>query len=370
MLYFFYLWRETPADQAFKSIGWTPRPTGKPAAFHLQRRASATGSLIGYIAPDDLCGYIGGSLGAERRCSATTETCAVVIYNSGSGGVGCCGDQECRFIDDCVNSDDYYGRCDAACRQDTNIVKCTASSKPYCFGYSFPQWGASLYSCDSVSSGGLYPIETTFSGQTDLPSWSPVYGSASSQTRKTSSPIISSSQTSSSPVGISTSPSPSPPSPSPSPTDTGKTTPVGAIVGGVVGGLALIALVAGVIIFFLFHRKKHPQAHPPPPSGYPGQPHSGNVIQQGLMPAPMGQAIQQPSYSKVPGEYYPPTPEPVSPVPRYSTIQNTVPGQQPTGFSATGTNVMPQTGAQGTSANQIRAVNEEGHPIYQLDTSR
>jgi len=85
------------------------------------------------------------------------------------------------------------------------------------------------------------------------------------------------------------------------------------------------------------------------------------------MPTSMSQATQQPSYSKVPGEHYAPTPELVSPAPRYSTIQNTLPGQQPTGSSVTGTNFMPQTVAQGPHPLEV---NDGGQPIYQLDTTR
>ena len=57
--------RATQAHQAFENeyLGWTPQPTSGPDASLLHRRASASGSLLGYLAPDNTCGYVGGSLG-------------------------------------------------------------------------------------------------------------------------------------------------------------------------------------------------------------------------------------------------------------------------------------------------------------------
>lgn len=75
----------------------------------------------------------------------------------------------------------------------------------------------------------------------------------------------------------------------------GSSTPVGAIVGGVIGGLALISLVVGVIVFFAIIRPRHrralaqPQYYQPSPQGPPQYLPPGNPP---MAPAPQNVAVQ------------------------------------------------------------------------------
>jgi hypothetical protein len=58
----------------------------------------------------------------------------------------------------------------------------------------------------------------------------------------------------------------------------GSSAPVGAIVGGVIGGLAFISLIVGAIVFVLLRRRQRPRpGHPQPPApGYPQGPQPPN----------------------------------------------------------------------------------------------
>jgi hypothetical protein len=60
--------------------------------------------------------------------------------------------------------------------------------------------------------------------------------------------------------------------------DSGSETPVGAIAGGVVGGVAGLALIGGLVFFFLRRRRRNqqsavdvPEPSPPSPTGTLGQ---------------------------------------------------------------------------------------------------
>jgi hypothetical protein len=59
-----------PAIDDFDLFGWTPRPTEGPSMELMKKRGLfarqatlSSGQLVGYFAPDTLCGYISGSIG-------------------------------------------------------------------------------------------------------------------------------------------------------------------------------------------------------------------------------------------------------------------------------------------------------------------
>jgi hypothetical protein len=59
------------SENVYDAFGWTPAPTDAPslellkrgAGHNLVARALTSGELLGYVAPDSMCGYISGSIG-------------------------------------------------------------------------------------------------------------------------------------------------------------------------------------------------------------------------------------------------------------------------------------------------------------------
>jgi hypothetical protein len=61
------------AENVYDGLGWTPAPTDAPyfeggyelvrRGLDMNKRALTSGQLIGYFAPDSICGYISGSIG-------------------------------------------------------------------------------------------------------------------------------------------------------------------------------------------------------------------------------------------------------------------------------------------------------------------
>ncbi|KAH6974945.1 hypothetical protein BKA56DRAFT_675013 [Ilyonectria sp. MPI-CAGE-AT-0026] len=124
----------------------------------------------------------------------------------------------------------------------------TGKSYPYCIPLSYPG-GFTDFICDTANISTTQPAYTTYLGETDSRSFETLSCSP------TSAPHPSTT---------------SPPPPSP--------TPVGAIVGGVIGGVAAISLAGLGLFFFLRNRKKRKDqdskhAVPPP---YPSTPSPGN----------------------------------------------------------------------------------------------
>ena len=259
--------------------------------------------------------------------------------------MGCCGAGACTMQGACY---DYasMASCDQACMQDANIVKCSGTSYPYCYPYSVPGMNMGFYSCDSVTTSAFQEFETTFSGQSGRATWLALRSSdfdalldtstsgTTTRTRTSDTPSTDTSTTSSRRPFTTT---PVPCSGSDCDDDDDSSTPIGAIVGGVVGGLAALGLLAGAIIFFLFKKRKNkknaaaaggaaPGTDPhmsqygnaPPPAGPNNGGYFAPVAEGGKFdnsaakydgPAGSGPTITESNY---------PGPTPVSPAPAYS----------------------------------------------------
>jgi hypothetical protein len=109
-------------------------------------------------------------------------------------------------------------------------------------------------------------------------------------------------------------PSPTPVSPSPTtlptPTPPAKSTPIGAIVGGVVGGLAVIALVAIAVVLFI--RRRSPEGQQPAPQV------AAQEFMQTIQSPPMQYDAKHMSYMSSPvSESH--SPPPTFPIPQPQT---------------------------------------------------
>ena len=108
-------------------MGFDPLPTTAPMLPKdlLKRAGSSSGSLLGYYAPDNTCGYVSGVQASIKTCAAS-ELCAAVVV-SGVASMGCCDTAagSCQFLGNCIGSVGYFSSslCGAACMADVNTLK-------------------------------------------------------------------------------------------------------------------------------------------------------------------------------------------------------------------------------------------------------
>ncbi|KAI5462221.1 hypothetical protein BGZ63DRAFT_423508 [Mariannaea sp. PMI_226] len=326
--------------QSFKlpNDGVSPRPT--EAAMELFRRA---GDFTTLWAPDNTCGYVSGRQGAAYTCN-NDYRCALVTSGS-VGNVGCCNNDFCNVRYSCVDFEAYWSSsaCDDGCAVDAQTLKCTGTTAPYCNTISFAD-GVTDYWCNNLAISKAQLISTTYSGG-DQRKYT---ANATATTESTTSSEGSSSQTQSTVTVHGSSASSSSDSDNDSDNNNNnnnndhKKSNVGPIVGGVVGGIGGLALIAGAVWFFLRSKKKKeaaaaaaatttttPPAYQPPPMQQ--QPGTGPG---GYNPVPQGQTgyydpknpyPQQAQYNTpVVAGYYPGSPDTNQHDPRLSAV-NTSP---------------------------------------------
>ncbi|KAF8864327.1 hypothetical protein BDZ45DRAFT_797430 [Acephala macrosclerotiorum] len=255
-------------DPLFDVVGWSPRPTAAPIVpreLFEKRDFLANSASYVLIAPDQTCGYVSALAGAQFQCGTSTNCVFFPVTGSAYGAVGCCTDPlNCGFRTACVDASAFSGSgCNGGCQLDANTMKCTDSSAPYCgsIRYAYPGATVQQYFCGTETGSTWQTAYTTFSGQSSAArSFTSVdravlQSSAASLSSKLAS--TSSSSSSSSSTGTTTSSS-STTSGTVAPTQTSaaadKKSNTGAIVGGLVGGAAVLGLI-GAGAFFLYKRK-------------------------------------------------------------------------------------------------------------------
>lgn len=175
-------------------------------------------------------------------------------------------------------------RCDM--RFFTDSKTSTASNAAFCNTVSFAN-GATDYFCGSQSASSVQLAETTFQGQT---------GRTLTQTVLTDSVPISRPTTTSS----------SSPTSTPPPAASSSSTPIGAIVGGVVGGVAVLGLL-GLGAFYLHRQRKNKTTKFSP---VPLQPPPAETTQLGNIGGGGGGGLSGP-----PSPYFTPDPSAAGAVP-------------------------------------------------------
>ncbi|EWG49361.1 hypothetical protein FVEG_08916 [Fusarium verticillioides 7600] len=244
-----------------------PRPTAPPATRTLKRRAvtssqTTTEEITITIAPDNTCGYISERLGASRACPLN-DWCyffpAVPAQSFTNGGVLCCGETSCQYHATCINSEEYFvsSKCDGGCEVDNYTLKCTDSASPYCNTVS---WEGSTfdYWCNDLDISTAQSAALTYKGQT-----SREFGTINERDYSSLLSQMTEAQTEGSvnveATGTGTATSKT------AATETNRDrgssgTPVGAIAGGTVGGVAALALIGVGVFFFLRRQKKKSKA--------------------------------------------------------------------------------------------------------------
>ncbi|KAI1084411.1 hypothetical protein F5B20DRAFT_576550 [Whalleya microplaca] len=244
-----------------------PEITKAPDVRELAKRQNGQTVLIG---PDNTCGFVDGRAGAAYSCNGASVTCALVTTSS-VGAVACCDDDECGIRVDCVDYIDFYSRsaCNNGCVQDTFTVKCTNILAPYCGTVTFFS-GIVDYYCDTLTDSTPQQLYTTYSGERDGRSFTPVVVTLSGATSignsvgtgrtlgsgyddATSTDADSSTATTAGSRGGST-------TGSSGSSGSKSSTNIGAIVGGVVGGVVALALIGLGIFFLVRHNQKKKQA--------------------------------------------------------------------------------------------------------------
>jgi len=279
----------------------TPAPVLVRDADARKRQATTSSSTTFTVtkAPDSTCGYLSGSPGVAITCE-NKKTC---LWEAQYVGAVFCGFED---------SDPSYLRCferEAAlnptscndvCQSNSFNLLCTNTASPYCRTYAYPE-GVKDYRCAATPVTGVQSVLHTYSDQNDRTlTVSILNGAVLSPTGASASASVRSRTASSSaetlPTGTrdgaaSTSTvivSPTNPSEGSS-----SAAPIGAIVGGVVGGLAVLGLLILGAFFLIRRNKKNQDLN----ATQPGGPPPNQQYPYGGAPPPMQ---QQQQYGNVP----------------------------------------------------------------------
>lgn len=184
---------------------------------------------------------------------------------------GCCSgsdSQNCGWAKSCVNYDAYTKKsCDADCETNPFIWKCSNSATPYCVTWTYPDVGVADYACATFNSGVLTVLQTaeddisvywktlsTLSGNAVTGFDETVSSSVERDATSDSSGLFQDVTTTDT-FGSEATDEAS----IPKPKTTKKSTPVGVIVGAVIGGLVVLLLIGAAIIFFCVRQRKKKQ---------------------------------------------------------------------------------------------------------------
>ncbi|KAH6617606.1 hypothetical protein F5144DRAFT_396976 [Chaetomium tenue] len=265
----------------------TPAPKLKDAGVHLTPRvltARPAARALLQKRDTNTCGYVDGNSRSNYVCANSAAQC---LYNTEASAVGCCLTTDCLIYTACLP----YASTDVTTRTDFDSERtrvCTDSDLPSCavFSYADPSGslsGFTIPTCDTAAktytmyftpTGGESSSARETSAAEDAES--STAAAAESSSSETSSPTDDD-DGNQSPAETSAATSQDPETGAPS------STPVGPIVGGVVGGVAALGLL-GLGIFFLLRRKNKNK----PPSPAMTAAHAGPPGGPGFMGGPPG----------------------------------------------------------------------------------
>ncbi|KAF9772923.1 hypothetical protein IL306_009335 [Fusarium sp. DS 682] len=211
--------------------------------------AASTFTLV--ISPDSTCGFLSGSPGNAITC-ANREKCSWELRYATAIFCGTQAYNRCLERNDALDTK----LCDDVCQSNQYNLLCTNTASPYCGTYEYPS-GVVGFRCATATVTAAQEVEFIYTSQKGR-SFSTTF--VSDETSSTISFPESSSETSTEPTSTSD---------APEPTETesgggGSSTPVGAIVGGSIGGFVALSLVVlGAI--WLMRRNKNKNAPQPSP---------------------------------------------------------------------------------------------------------
>ncbi|KAF4337359.1 hypothetical protein FBEOM_8743 [Fusarium beomiforme] len=242
-----------------------PGPTS-PARIRVFRNVyerdevATTETLSITVAPDNTCGFYTPNTSFFFTCTVGVKC----MYENDKYNVAFCGESD--FKTACMNSADALNpdKCGVDCRRNTNIQKCTADTKTECYTIYFPN-NIEKYPCHTQSGfssmvfpDGVSGFEQSTLGVNVFPALATTEVSSTAESSTDASAKTTSAASTTTVTGA----------PQNDQGDENKdggesSTPVGAIAGGVVGGVAVLVAV-GLIIFFIRRRdNKQKQAAQP-----------------------------------------------------------------------------------------------------------
>ncbi|KAH7193476.1 uncharacterized protein B0J16DRAFT_395393 [Fusarium flagelliforme] len=236
-----------------------PKPTAPATAFNLLQRAEASDQIVLSVAPNNVCGYISGRLGASRVCPAEDRCYFHPPPSSSNGGVICCGKTTCQYHATCINSRDYFqsSKCIGGCEVDNFTLKCTNSDAPYCNtvswkGNTLDYWCNDLDITTAQSAALTYkeqkePVRFTTANEEDISSIDAQMSRAKTGGTVDPGPTQTSRSTATETNND----------------DGGSETPVAVIVGGTVTGVVVLAAMGLGLFFFMRRKKKKNEAKSP-----------------------------------------------------------------------------------------------------------
>ncbi|KAE9379857.1 hypothetical protein N431DRAFT_448695 [Stipitochalara longipes BDJ] len=204
-----------------------------------------------------ICGYISSELNNPITCP--TGYCG---FQSALDVVGCCNSYyistgvttltDCGFHTACYDST-AVNQCSGSCLANTNILKCTASTNPFCYKFTYTDIKSSILVCsftpEVVSVGQLAAATPTTPPVTNLPTSQPGASQSLPGWVTTSYSGVSFTSAPSSPVTA------SPVSTTASTISSGPSTHVGIIAAAAIGAAALAIVIGGVLLYFCLRKK-------------------------------------------------------------------------------------------------------------------
>ncbi|KAF2248318.1 hypothetical protein BU26DRAFT_331401 [Trematosphaeria pertusa] len=261
------------------------------------------------------CGYIDGDYDNPATCGVDYY-CA---FNSYNGAFGCCSGvlSDCYIETACYPSAAAVASCDSSCLVNPYHYICTAGVDTLCYQYV---WVTGTTEYTNFGCGPIdytsYVYDDYTNGPTSRSSISREVITVTQVATPTSERVTStptpttfvSTTTTGASAGLATT----------TPSSGGSKTPVGAIVGGVVGGIAVIAIAATIIAILIMKKKRQAQFAQPQFAPQPAQPQYMEQPKQPYMQqAPVWDnthtAGNQGGYAPT----SPPMSPPVSPAPPY-----------------------------------------------------
>jgi hypothetical protein len=261
-----------------------PEPTAPPT-LNFHRRAEASDQIVLSIAPDSICGFISERAGASRACPANNRCYFFPTQSQEPGGVICCGKTTCQYHAACVNSREYFqsSKCDGGCEVDNYTLKCTDASAPYCNTVSW-KGNTTDYWCNDLDIKTAQSAALTYKGQEKAPEFETVDQEDISSINSQMSDARTGGTALGGPKPTSESTSGSTATETNADDGGGSETPVAAIVGGTVSGVAVLAAVGLGLFFFLRRSKKKKRSKAASPPGYQQQPESKSPWSSGQQP--------------------------------------------------------------------------------------